>query len=127
MINHTEYCQKQQAEYREAVEKYDQNWPNACKACGGAGYFVYAYDPSPSGVSLAPGYLYDADPCEACIEQGKCPRCGKAAWTDDDWNGEFATCPHCGWTDNPKADQPDRVRPVEPDCYCWESWNLQRG
>lgn len=51
--------------------------PLACKNCKGAGFLWEAYDPSPLGISLSPGMMYDAEPCPKCFGQGICPWCGK--------------------------------------------------
>lgn len=93
---------------REAAERYkvdadawSAKWPDACNECGGWGGHTYSYDPSPPGVSLAPGSMSDFDPCEApgCVSEGFCARCGKPTLSEipgvfDEGQGP---CKECGW------------------------------
>jgi len=48
-----------------------------CRSCLGRGEWRESYDPSPSGVGLSPGSMWDVGPC-GCIdhELPRCPRCG---------------------------------------------------
>lgn len=109
MTKHSDLCLHAQLQYAEAVKKFEVEHPNYCRHCGGWGYHSYPYDPSPAGVSLAPGVMYDADPCSYCVEKGICPQCGDTTNEDGD------KCEHCGWTyDNSQG------LPEEPDCGCWE-------
>jgi ribosomal protein L37E len=109
-------------------------WPNACQHCEGHGGSVSAYDPSPAGVSLGAGYMYDFDACEHCVASdqgegtevidgeeytvlmGKCARCGARMPTE----GEYA-CPACGWNWDQGAD--DSAPPMPeldpPDGWDW--------
>ncbi len=112
----TPECIEQQRTWRIALHEYVTKWPQHCKSCDGWGYHWYEYDPSPAGIALSHGTMTDCDPCADCIEQGKCPRCGKEVWTEDDFNPDDpVVCLECGW----KEDDPD-VAPEQPECYCWE-------
>lgn len=90
------------------AEEWKAKWPNHCPECCGTGGDVSAYDPSPSGVALSPGYMYDFDPCEACMET--CPRCGQPMDKEND-----APCPSCGWN---WGKNPDDASPPPPDGPC---------
>jgi hypothetical protein len=116
-VQHTTECDERQAQYEQDIALYVAKWPNYCQKCGGAGYIYYEYDPSPAGVSLSPGTMTDADPCECCLERGTCPRCGtRDVWTDDDFEfSEYVICPECGWNE----EKPD-IAPEQPECWCWE-------
>lgn len=72
-IVHTDICKALQAERYQ----YAQRWPNYCHHCEGEGIRTYSFDPSPAGVSLSPGVMYDSDPCPKCLEESRCPRCAK--------------------------------------------------
>ena len=109
-----------------AYRRYVRRWPQFCRKCGAAGEIGGYYDPSPAGVSLSPGRMWDADPCE-CTEAGRCPRCAKPVFTEDDWtDDENVICPLCGW----RYGESDDTAPIPPwsdDCGCWEHrpWTLR--
>ena len=114
----TDECKARQAQWEKEIAAYTAKWPHYCRTCNGAGGHWYEYDPSPAGVSLAPGTMTDYDPCPDCIEHGKCPRCANEVWTEEDWDdGGPVTCPECGW----KEDEPEiYAAPERPECFCWE-------
>lgn len=106
-----EAYEAEMASEREAYQKYKialvewrARWPNACQSCGGWGGHGYSYDPSPAGVSLAPGSMQDFDPCEepGCVSEGFCARCGQP--TLSEIPGVFeegqGPCKDCGWNYN---------------------------
>lgn len=96
--HHSEACDKDSAAAKAAHEAYFVQWPNACRKCSSWGGHGSSYDPSPSGVGLSPGSMYDFDPCDDCWGKMKCSRCGlDPAWPEDS-DGSGA-CPSCGWTD----------------------------
>ena len=76
-FKHKAKCLEAMEEVAEAQAEYDRKWPKHCRECNGWGGFWFTFDPSPSGVSLGSGYMVDANPCEACVEKGICPRCGR--------------------------------------------------
>ena len=78
------------------LDAYAAKWPGVCRKCNGYGYMESRYDPSPAGVSLAPGYMVEAEPCEACVCEGHCPRCG-APWPDDGDDEYVGPCASCGF------------------------------
>lgn len=129
-MEHTKQCQEATAKAQKAIEEFDQKWPKCCKKCGGAGELEYTYDPSPAGVSLAPGTMTDADPCPDCAEKGVCARCGEPLpevfWSEGDWP---KPCPHCGtlfgWIYIHGVQRENKawigeIRPELPECWCWE-------
>jgi hypothetical protein len=81
---------------RESVATERAAWeaqhPKFCRHCGGHGGFYSSFDPSPAGVSLAPGSMTDYDACSECVEKGICPVCGHTTLND-----EGASCASCGW------------------------------
>ena len=115
-ISETAAYQAEVAAEREAYERHkaelsawQSKWPEACEECGGWGGQSYSYDPSPAGVSLAPGSMYEFDPCEApgCVSEGFCARCGKP--TLSEIPGVFeegqGPCKNCGWNYDDGAPQ----------------------
>lgn len=107
-MNHSLEC-KAELERREALrEAYAIAWPDHCEHCEGWGQFCYSYDPSPAGVSLAPGKLTDCDPCPECAEKGRCPRCGSVAVSP-----EGDECFRCGWNLDAEG------MPPPAECTCW--------
>lgn len=108
---HTEACNKRQAEYQERLAKYEQEHPHYCRNCQGMGGFLSQYDPSPPGVSLSPGYMTDFDPCDDCVNNGKCPVCGQQTVNED---GDH--CSECGWD---CGENELYAAPQQPECDCW--------
>lgn len=104
-ITHEPACEA----LRAAGRAWRERWANHCQQCQGYGAVL-------SGSPL-PEEPISAEPCAACIEADRCPRCGLAvdwaalesAWTPSN----PTTCIHCGWTmDNPDAD------PTPDACLC---------
>jgi hypothetical protein len=92
---HSKECHEHTEQMLEAQDEYARKWPNYCRTCSGVGGFHSTYDPSPAGVSLAPGTMDDFDPCTQCVDEGICPRCGKKVWNVDE--DEIGVCSNCGW------------------------------
>lgn len=112
-IQHTQGCIEQGIRRAIEITAWKEKWPSHCKSCGGWGGIGSTFDPSPAGVSLSPGVMYDWDPCEQCSNEGICGRCGEATDTFGD-----APCQHCGWNWG-QGDQDGC--PPEHKCYCWEN------
>lgn len=108
---HSKECADAQRQYEEAVAEYKERWPNYCRECNGLGGHLDTYDPSPSGVALSPGYMTDFATCNACIEEGMCPRCGEQISDRD-----TEPCPNCGWN---WGKNPNDALPEPPECFCW--------
>ena len=115
MVECTDQCKAQQARWKIVTAEYETAWPSYCRKCDGQGGHGYYYDPSPAGVSLSSGQMFDYDPCPECVEKGICPRCGNQVWTEDDFGSDLVTCSACGW----KEEDPDAA-PEQPECWCWE-------
>jgi hypothetical protein len=122
--SHKESCIAHWLTTLRLQEAYDSKWQHHCRKCHGLGGFLYSYDPSPAGVSLSPGYMQDFDTCSDCVEQGKCPRCGKLIYPLDqvdkfnEWLDNQTECPHCKWHHGQDASD---TRPLEYDgCCCDE-------
>jgi hypothetical protein len=120
-IPHTKWCKDQHEKYEKQLAEYESKWPDYCKHCNGWDGFWDQYDPSPAGVSLGSGYMLDFEPCDKCVENGKCPRCGtqttlfEMALED----GDELSCPECRWTSN-VDDKESWSLPQGPECYCYE-------
>jgi len=110
----TEQCQQHVAAINAAREAYASQWPSHCQDCGGNGGTASSYDPSPHGVGLASGVIWDFDPCETCVEQYKCPRCGKRLSEIASGGLSCLTMSGCKWN----SDSPDT--PLPPECICPE-------
>ena len=110
-MQHTPECAAAQAANIAAQDAWRARWPNACKSCQGAGGKAFRYDPSPAGIGLSPGYMWDFDPCPAC--EGRCPRCGQPAPHDAD-----VPCPACGWNYG-KGKDDACPEPIE-ECWCFD-------
>jgi len=107
---HTKLCKKNFDLWDANARKYGYDWPNYCRVCGGWGGTYSAYDPSPSGVSLSPGHMWEAEPCPECMDKFKCPRCA-GQLEDKDFDND--TCPHCGLD----FKEGDGI-PQPPGCIC---------
>lgn len=103
---HKPSCYQVRARIELERHLYMTAWPNYCIECGGAGGKWYQDDPSPAGVSLPGGSYTEFWPCESCVMDVQCPRCGEnVAWIDggSDFGSEdieYFECRHCGWTDH---------------------------
>ena len=105
--NHTPECWAEITAHWDTADKWVQDHPNYCRNCGGGGGFVSSYDPSPAGISLAPGSMQEFDYCGECVEQGNCPECGQKMFDPNeyDWS-EPIICPHCGWKEEETTGMP---------------------
>jgi predicted RNA-binding Zn-ribbon protein involved in translation (DUF1610 family) len=129
-VKHTAECNKLFEEAMAAHEAWRQRWPKFCKTCFGKGVHEYSYDPSPAGVSLAPGRMTDIELCPDCTEKDICPRCGHhidglaRTWAELDVE---LSCPTCGWwwgcTDSrrPMLDR-DIMPMLDVECTCYGNW-----
>ncbi len=69
-------CDDRIAEHAAEVARFEAAHPHYCRTCGGSGVHEYNFDPSPAGVSLAPGSMTESEPCEECTCKGRCSLCG---------------------------------------------------
>lgn len=104
---HSPSCKALHDKWLKDKKEYEEKWPGYCRKCGGWGGHYYTFDPSPAGLSLAPGTMTDYDLCSYCLENGICPRCGKAT-LDEDGN----ICATCGWNSEMSGIM------EEPECWC---------
>lgn len=84
---------KEQAAYAEA-------WPLHCPTCNGAGV-------QGSGLADSETGERDIDPCDACVEQHRCPRCDRkqVRWIlGYQAGGAEGPCVDCGWTGEQPGD-----------------------
>lgn len=96
---------------RERYEAWIKQWPNHCKKCYGTGsYYDHGtyWDPPDSG------------PC-GCIEEGKCPRCGKQVEVRntcvDIFTDEHYFC-ECGWSDIAVENGEEGMACPLYECFC---------
>lgn len=83
---------------KEQIQQWASKWPDHCPKCGGAGDFVSSYDPSPHGVALSAGCIYDFDPCTECETRNACPRCNRFRPDYDEcFFEDDRPCENCGW------------------------------
>ena len=124
---HTDQCLFNAAAVSFAQHAFDKQFPNACTACNGTGYHSYDYDPSPAGVSLAPGYMTVCEPCSECFESDSCPLCGGALSDEithptDKFRSSWWVCKDtaCGWSsDDYMQGATYHARPEDAECDCW--------
>jgi hypothetical protein len=106
---HTPECQAGMARAEEVRADWVAQWPNYCRECGGEGLHhypgVYRY---PDGSGEPPS----TDPCEGCVCQGKCSRCGAEGLDPETAEGP---CKTCGWNY-------DDAIPAAWECGCWEDY-----
>ena len=105
MTDHTPECLTSYDKWLSEKTEYERQWPNYCRNCRGWGY-------------IPAGYEYGApilDPCDECVDQGRCPRCNYQIYESpcDDWE-DGTVCPKCGWHDGVTEGIVD-----EPECWCW--------
>ena len=79
---------------------YSERWPDHCQHCGGWGQVSYEDNHGIPG----PGEVV-TDTCSYCMDQGKCPRCGKEDTFPFD---DVQVCSNCEWDWNaPDGDDMD--------------------
>jgi len=110
-MNHTKSCQAHTERVNQAIAEYEAKWPDHCRKCNGAGLLV-SYQSVPYGMGST--NMEVDDYCSTCIEEGKCPRCGKTVFSEEDFDGEILSCSQCGW------DESVGGCPELDDCGCWE-------
>lgn len=115
-MEHSKECKDILSKFLKEDAEYVIQWPNHCKTCGGWGIFYTDYDPSPAGISLSAGYMTDFDPCNDCVENDTCPRCGRLLPDDFDYDDFDEPCPHCEFTFDGKTDG----RAEAPQCFCYQ-------
>lgn len=91
------------ADYEEsllAVQKYLEEWPDACQTCGASGKVCWEDDPSVDDISLSRGFIMFVEPCSECHENSRCPRCGDEGTVIEHptQDGHFM-CTQCYWDD----------------------------
>ena len=118
IMKHTKECQEYQEGIIQAQEEYDKKYPNYCIECEGTGGQVYYENHGLPGVSES-----FFEPCEACLTQDICPRCGhkhesRYLNATGDWepwfNDVFVKCLSCGWAEEDN----DGGRPYFDCCGC---------
>ena len=113
-MKHSEQCLKEQSEAKRLHDAWVAKWPNYCHKCGGAGEVTWQENQSPIGSGMV--WLETlSEPCENCVLNDKCPRCGdKISW--DDVLDLPQNCKHCGFDfDNPEPCPPAGL---EYPCEC---------
>lgn len=119
-MKHTVECDAASARSDAAIAEYVRLWPDYCKPCRGTGGHGHSYDPSPAGISLSPGRMYDWEKCSECVCKCICPRCGTGSLVDygtdhDEDSTDDIRCSDCGWPWKTKG----APEPYD-GCACWE-------
>ncbi len=119
-MEHFPDCVEAFESYEKMKKKFEEKFPLYCRSCHGWSGKVIRYDPSPPGISLAPGYMEDFELCPDCTEKGLCPRCTAALVEDAGEYSDPFRCPVCGWTDNPDKESVEKCSglPEQPECWC---------
>jgi len=104
---HSMKCLKAREQWSRESSEWAARWPDHCFQCGGWGGAKHQYDPSPAGVGLSPGWMWNWEACPSCTKQCRCGRCGAATVEEE------GACSKCGWNH-------DDGRPGQPECWCWE-------
>lgn len=100
-ITHTASCE---ARHQAKVE-YETLWPGYCHTCHGEGFQTWPATWEDPGSS---------DPCDDCLGQGNCPRCGHHH-ENEAWNCDTNDlCEACGWDPESGETCPD------DECECWD-------
>lgn len=122
---HSIECISRRAAWALEVHEYIIRWPNYCRKCRGWGGHMDSYDPSPAGVSLSAGRMYEFEPCPDCMDAFRCPRCGRQALVEniDDTTVEIddpeeARCLNCGWR------MESGGLPEEVECWCEPEYGI---
>ena len=119
LLAHTEHCMIDLAKTSFRQWAYIEQYPHHCTHCHGVGWIHYQYDPSPAGISLAPGCMTDSKPCTVCFEKNYCPRCSNQL--AEIVEGEEWECSTCKWNSEQAMEaDPDAFGFSLAECYCWE-------
>ena len=103
-MEHTKECQASYDKWQAEANAYTSYWPNHCKSCHGYGVFY------------SPGNRWEppsTDPCDECVCNGKCPRCGELTFEDD----TLDICSKCGFNLTNGVGGPQDF-----ECNCWDSY-----
>jgi len=117
---HLDFRQENET-YEAEIAEFLAKWPDYCTDCGGWGGKTTPYDPSPGGIGLSPGFMYDYDPCTTCVEEDICPLCGEESinFIEAD-EGDYSHCFSCGWDERNATEGMSADPPWPPECDCWD-------
>lgn len=113
-MKHTDACKEYYQKVEAAIKEYQEAWPNYCRACGGTGG-IHSYQSVPYGMGYVNMDVFDS--CSACVEEGKCPRCGTyypEGEADDFFSGD-APCPTCKLS----LTSPNPCPEIDGPCECF--------
>lgn len=116
---HTRDCIKRQEAYDKLLKEFKEGWPDFCQKCNGWGIIEGPPDMVPYGSTWVPLPGTGHDSCPDCLEQYKCPRCGREQPDEhcyDNWSDD-CVCFYCGWRE---LDNDYHGAPEPPECYCYE-------
>jgi hypothetical protein len=106
---HSADCDQATEKAETARAVYRQAWPNHCAACEGGGLIGSGAIDNSSG-------LVDIEPCDKCLANGKCPRCGADGLVDE--AGDVHPCAACGWSEDNDDGMPAHHE-CHGDCRTW--------
>lgn len=125
---HSLHCTEQTAGALDRETAWMKAWPNHCPVCSGWGVVGDGGGDWVDYGSTKVQLPWEPDPCDNCIEQGCCPRCGEQIIADvdafNDWLENERPCPFCDWQHGKSTDD---AKPEIPECYCWEWIDRQYG
>lgn len=120
MVGHLPICIRLQREWALARGLWWQAWPNACEECEGKG--IRAYTENLAGRGDPPIMESFEEPCPSCLEQDRCPRCGRLMGL----NGaeeDAKPCSDCGWAWGKGPD--DICPPAWEGCLCGDNIEIE--
>ena len=95
-LQHSSECHAQMDRQQAILDAWVAQYPHYCRCCNAEGGTQF------------PGRLYEGPdfvPCRACVQRGKCPRCGVSGFLD------YSPCGACGY-------EFDDKKPGIPYCIC---------
>lgn len=106
-IRHTDQCLQQRLDSFIVQDNWIKQWPNQCQYCNGWGGSTFEQS-HPYGSTVAVEEMFE--PCEHCLAEGRCPRCGLKTLGYSTVKGDV--CISCNWTDK------DGMPPLWPYDVC---------
>lgn len=101
VIRHLESCVRLAIKVRDETEEYENTYPNYCPYCEGWGSYIEVDDPSFSLETEVGDTSVEIQPCDHCMSQGFCPRCG-----EEFDHEEESSCSSCGFIWGETAGKP---------------------